>query len=116
MSQLDLDHIAALVDTIGRDRLLVLLERFALDTARLVETIETERDAGDTRGLAEAAHRLAGMAALFGGVGLTEAARAVESRTHERDLEAAVVRLRQSAELTVMSLRRQLGLTDTPLH
>lgn len=115
MSQLDLDHIVALVDTIGRDRLLVLLERFTLDTARLVETIETARDAGDARSVAEAAHRLAGMAALFGGVELTEAARAVESGTPERDLEAAVVRLRQSAELTLMSLRRQLELMDSPL-
>lgn len=111
---LDLDHIAALNDTLGRDRLLILFDRFAVDTVRFVETIEAARETGDVRSLAEAAHRLAGMAALFGGVALTEAARAVESAACDLGTTPAGEQLRQTADQTLSALRTHLGLTAPP--
>ncbi|HIJ38228.1 MAG TPA: hypothetical protein HPP80_04950 [Rhodospirillaceae bacterium] len=105
MTLIDDEHLAALRQALKPDALRDLLNVACLSIDESFAALETCYQQADVPALAQAAHRLAGVAANFAAIALAEAAREIERSHAPRVGAAAIDQLRSLAKSSIQALK-----------
>lgn len=117
MGESVIDHgaIEALVEDIGVEDVIELLDVYLDDAPQQLRSLQAALEAGDVQGMAAAAHRMKSTSAMVGASRLAEISQEVEDRARAGDLSAMEERASEIADL-MADAREQLDAARVRLE
>ncbi len=114
-SVIDRGAIEALVEEIGVEDVIELLDVYLDDAPQQLRTLQAALEAGDVQGVASAAHRMKSTSAIVGATRLAEVSQEAEERARAGDLSGMEGRVSEIADL-MADAREQLGAARARLE
>ena len=114
-SVIDRGAIEALVEDIGVEDVIELLDVYLDDAPRQLRSLQAALEACDVQGVAAAAHRMKSTSAMVGATRLAEISQEVEDRARAGDVSGMEGRANEIADL-IADAREQLGAARARLE